>query len=118
MSLVEYILTSTVKTKVLLESGKPSFLADMEKLPSGGSAEFEDYEGNIVELADLNADNPGGGWGTEAMNFITKSASKHGVDLLVLPVGEPGDEAHDRLAKFYERFGFYDTGEGAYHRDA
>lgn len=87
------------------------------RLPAGGSVSFEDYAGSdYLELADISALTPGGGWGSKAMSIIVDEADKQGVSLMLLPVGDPGSPKHERLAKFYEQYGFEDAGDGAYHR--
>lgn len=87
------------------------------RLPAGGSVSFEEYAGSdYLELADISALTPGGGWGSKAMSIIVDEADKQGVSLMLLPVGDPGSPKHERLAKFYEQYGFEDAGDGAYHR--
>lgn len=92
------------------------FLAAIQKeLPAGGSAEFEPYSDEELELSSLEATTPGKGWGTQAMNTITRLADEFGVNLMVIPAGNNRAEA-EPLTKFYERFGF--EGEDALHRPA
>jgi len=100
------------------EEARDAFLASVKKnLPSGGSIQFEEYGGpRYLELSDITATAPGKGWGSIAMQIIVDNASYYGIELMVLPVGEPGSEKHERLADFYNRYGFEDEGGGSYHR--
>ena len=109
-----YKQTETTKD----EEARDVFLATVKKsLPSGGSIKFEEYSGpRYLELSDITATTPGQGWGSIAMEIIVDNASRYGIDLMVLPVGEPGSEKHERLADFYNRYGFEDEGGGSYHR--
>lgn len=95
---------------------KDAFLKSVEKsLPPGGTVRFEDYGPRYLELADITALNPGKGWGSAAMKTIVENARRYNINLMLLPVGEPGSEKHELLARFYERFGFQDAGDGVYH---
>jgi RimJ/RimL family protein N-acetyltransferase len=90
------------------------FIAEAElQLPDGGSAEFEPYGDDELELWHLAADKPGKGWGTEAMRLIVSLADKWKVPLMVIPAGVSKAESL-RLERFYRRFGF--EGEDALHR--
>ena len=84
----------------------------------GVSVSLEDYTPNEVEVVDITARPKGRGLGTQAMTRLVGAADELGVDLMLLPVGNPGDKKHERLVEFYERFGFSSDEQGVMRRPA
>jgi GNAT superfamily N-acetyltransferase len=60
--------------------------------------------GQKVELAEINANPRGQGFGTAALNALTELADMHGVFIVLYP--EPSN--FGRLEEFYNKFGFVD----------
>ena len=116
-----------------VQTAASSELAEGPSLPQGSNAErllvafgevdgvsvsLEDYTPSEVELADITARPKGRGLGTKAMARLVGAADELGIDLMLLPVGNPGDKKHERLVEFYERFGFSSDDEGVMRRGA
>ena len=100
-----------------LESNAERLLAAYRKV-EGVSVSLEDYTPSEVEVADITARHKGRGLGTQAMTRLVGAADELGIDLMLLPVGSPGDKKHERLVEFYERFGFSSDDEGVMRRGA
>jgi len=92
-------------------------MAEYNKAPIPGvRVNFEDYDENEIELADIEAAEQGQGAGTAAMTRIIELADWFGVNIMLVPAGDnTSSEKYQRLHEFYSRFGFY--GEDAMHRE-
>jgi GNAT superfamily N-acetyltransferase len=85
-------------------------------IDEGAAADLQHESGLVAYLHDIESAKPGGG--TRLMQQIISDMKKRGVETFALqPIGyarkggsfeftEYGDPGHDRLVRFYERFGF------------
>lgn len=73
---------------------------------SGLTLMLEDYSEEEVELSNFEANPQGKGIGTAGMDRLVSLADKMRINLMLIVAGRPGSRKHERLERFYQRFGF------------